>query len=75
MAAKQFLDEIFDDCESIEDVKSMCGPDFTSKVLGEAAPVQTFARIRAEGVGRKIIVNFLGPKWGEAAQARLHHYR
>jgi hypothetical protein len=63
-AAKQFLDDIFDKCETFQELESAMGPAQLLKVFPKPLESNDYSRIRTDGAGITIISRFLGEdKW------------
>jgi hypothetical protein len=70
-AAKQFLDDAFDECETLEELNSQRGGGHVAELLDEHTSIQNYAQIRSEGVGGNILSRFLGKGWGERVRDAL----
>ncbi len=70
-AAKQFLDDIFDKCETLEDVKSQRFPEAFANMVNSMGP-DRFSKTRLNGAGPDIVATFLGrEKWDNPAKEAL----
>lgn len=70
-AAKQFLDDIFDKCETFQLFESVQGQGPAGVLFDKDPGPDNYARLRLDGVGRNYIVKFLGKKWDESVKEAL----